>query len=120
VKRTAFGEAAGASLLALGAPAGRPYQSFGWEVWAPFQPLYEAGKYAEVADAARTMVETPPRYPDSLYNLACCEALAGRPADALAHLRESIELADRLKSFADGDSDFDSLRDDPGFKAIVG
>ena len=33
------------------------------EVWAPLQPLYEAGEYAEVADRGRALVAEHPEHP---------------------------------------------------------
>jgi hypothetical protein len=54
-----------------------------------------------------------------MYNLACCESLAGRKEDALRHLRRSIELSERFRAFAKGDSDFDAIRDEPAFKELV-
>ena len=62
------------------------------EVWAPLQPLYEAGEYAEVADRGRALVAEHPEHPTLLYNLACCESLAGRSGDAVEHLRAAIDL----------------------------
>ena len=55
-----------------------------------------------------------------LYNVACCESLAGRTADAIEHLRLAIERSDRFRAFAAGDSDFDPVREDPAFNKLVG
>jgi hypothetical protein len=55
-----------------------------------------------------------------LYNLACCESLAGRKEDALEHLRLASERSDRVRSYAKDDSDFDPIRDEPAFKELVG
>ena len=55
-----------------------------------------------------------------LYNVACCESLAGRTADAIEHLRLAIEGPDLFRLLAGNDSDFDPARDDPGFKELVG
>ena len=56
----------------------------------------------------------------SLYNLACCESLAGRTDDALEHLRQAIELMDGMRQYAKGDSDLDPIREEPAFKELVG
>ena len=91
------------------------------ELWAPLHPLYQAGEYAEAADRARPVREEHPDYPDLLYNVACCESLAGRPADAVAHLERAIELSDGFcRGMAKGDTDFDPIRDDPAFVTLVG
>ena len=120
IKRTAFAEEPGTTIIALGGTPGEAYQPDGWEIWAPLNPLYEAGEYAEAADRGRELVEAHPEYAGVLYNLACCESLAGRPADAIKHLRLAIDRAERSRAHAKGDSDFDPIRDEPEFKELVG
>jgi tetratricopeptide (TPR) repeat protein len=119
VKRTAFAEEPKTTIVAVGGVPGKAYEPAGWEVWAPLQPLYEEGRYAELADRAREAIESA-QYATPLYNLACCESLAGRPDDAIEHLRRAIELSERFRSYAKDDSDFDAVRDDPAFKELVG
>ncbi len=121
VNRTAFAEEAGTTVIVMGGRPGKVYYPHGWEVWAPFTPLYEAGKYAEAADRARELIDGKElQYPQPLFNLACCESLAGRPADAIEHLRRAIELAGEWREYAKADSDFDAIRDDPAFRELVG
>ena len=120
VKRTAFAEEPATTVLALGGTPGKAYEPDGWELWAPLNPLYEAGEYAEAADRGRHLVQAHPQYPGLLYNLACCESLAGRTADALEHLRRAIDHSERSRSYAKHDSDFDPIRDEPGFKELIG
>jgi tetratricopeptide (TPR) repeat protein len=120
VKRTAFAEEPGTTIVALGGTPGKAYEPDGWEIWAPLNPLYEAGEYAEAADRGRDLIEAHPEYAGLLYNLACCESLAGRTADAIEHLRLAIGRAERFRSFAAGDSDFDPIRAEPAFKELVG
>jgi tetratricopeptide (TPR) repeat protein len=119
VKRTAFAEEPGTTIIALGGTPGKAYEASGFEIWAPLGLLYEAGEYAEAADRGRELIKAHPEYPGLLYNVACCESLAGRTADAIEHLRRAIERADRFRSLAAGDSDFDPAREDPAFKALV-
>ena len=120
VKRTAFAEEADTSILVLGSAPGKVYQAAGWEVWAPLNPLYQAGKYAEAIDRGRELIEANPQYTMPFYNLACCESLAGRPADAIEHLRRALELSDDLRELAKTDPDFDPIRDNPAFTELVG
>jgi tetratricopeptide (TPR) repeat protein len=119
VKRTAFAEEPGTTVIAIGGTPGKAYEPEGWEIWAPLHPLYREGRYAEAADRGRDEIEAHPEYAGAFYNLACCESLAGRPADATRHLRLAIERSPRFRSFAAGDSDFDPIRDDPAFKELV-
>ena len=89
------------------------------ELWESLRPLYEAGEYAEAAERGRELLETHPEYPDLLYNVACSESLAGRTADALDHLGRAIEMWDGCRVLARDDSDFDPIRDDPAFAALI-
>ncbi len=119
VKRTAFAEEPETTILALGGTPGQAYEPDGWELWAPLGALYQAGEYAEAADRGRVLVEAHPEYPALFYNLACVESLAGRTNDALEHLRRSVELSERSRAYAKGDSDFDAIRDEPAFKELI-
>jgi hypothetical protein len=120
VNRTAFAEEAATTIIAIGGTPGRVYEPSGFEIWAPIVPLYGAGEYAAAADRGRELIEAHPEFPMLLYNVACCESLAGQTADAIEHLRLAIERSDRFRGYAAGDSDFDRARDDPAFKALVG
>jgi tetratricopeptide (TPR) repeat protein len=120
VKRTAFAEEPNTTLVAVGATPGKAYEAVGWEAWAPLNELYRNKEYAEAADRGREVVEANPQYPLPFYNLACCEALAGRKEDAVQHLRRAIELSEQFRDYAKGDSDLDAIRDEPGYKELVG
>jgi tetratricopeptide (TPR) repeat protein len=119
VTRTAFAEEPGTTLIALGGTPGKAYELQGWEFWAPLQPLYEEGKYAEAADRGRELVEAHPEVAGLLYNLACCESLAGRPDDAIEHLRLAVDRSEQFRSLAAEDSDLDSIRDEAKFKELI-
>jgi mannose-6-phosphate isomerase-like protein (cupin superfamily) len=120
VKRTAFAEEPETTILALGGTPGQAYEPDGWELWAPVGPLYQEGKYAEAADMARDIVEANPGYPALLYNLACCESLAGRRDDAVRHLRSAIERSAQLRRLAAEDDDVAAIRDDPAIRELLG
>jgi tetratricopeptide (TPR) repeat protein len=119
VKRTAFAEEPGTTIVAIGGTPGKAYEPHGYEVWAPLRPLYESGQYAEAADRGRELIEAHPEYANVIYNVACCESLAGRTDEAIEHLRLAIDRAERFRSFAAEDSDFDPIRDEPTFKELV-
>jgi len=119
VKRTAFAEEPGTTIVALGGVPGKAYEPKGGELWMPLNHLYESGKYAEAADQGRELIEAHPEFAGPLYNLACCESLAGRKDDAIRHLRLAIDRNEPFRSLAAEDSDFDAIRDEPEFKELV-
>ena len=116
--RTAFAEEAGTTVLAVGSSVGQPYEAGGWEVWAEFHPMYEAGEYDAVIDRARETVEAT-GYATPFYNLACCEALSGKKEDAIEHLRVAFERRPSLRDGAKEDTDLDPLRAEPAFLALL-
>ncbi|MEP6978904.1 MAG: hypothetical protein ABI948_12705, partial [Thermoleophilia bacterium] len=116
----AFAEQPGTTLVAVGATPGQPYAPRGWELWAPLNALYQAGEYAEVADRGRELVEAHPQYALLFYNLACCDSLDGRTTDSVDHLRRAIEMSEQFRAYAQDDSDFDPIRDEPTFKDLIG
>jgi tetratricopeptide (TPR) repeat protein len=120
VKRAAFAEEPGTTIVSVGGTPGKPYDPVGWELWSPLRPAYEAGDYDEVVERARELVAASPQYALLFYNLACCESLTGRKAEALEHLRQAAEMSDRLREFAKGDSDLDAIRDEPAYREIIG
>jgi hypothetical protein len=89
------------------------------ELWDSVRPLYDAGKYAEAADKGVELIEERPDQPYLYYNVACCESLAGRPADAIGHLRKAIEMWDDCRGMARDDPDFDSIRDLPAVQELL-
>ena len=119
VKRTAFAEEPETTIVAIGGVPGKPYTPVGWELWAPAHGLYKAGDYPAAVDCGREVVEANPQYAVPQYNLACCEALAGMTDDAIMHLRTAIELRPGLRDLAKDDTDFDPIRDEPGFRELV-
>jgi tetratricopeptide (TPR) repeat protein len=119
VKRTAFAEEPGTTLVAIGGTPGEAYEPSGYELWAPVRPLYEAGDFEAVADRLNATIADHP-YPFVYYNLACVESLAGRKDAAIEHLGRAIELSEKFRGFAEGDSDFDAIRDEPGFQSLIG
>ena len=62
VKRTAFAEEPGTTLVALGGTPGKAYVPQGGELRMPLNHLYESGEYAEAADQGRELIEAHPEY----------------------------------------------------------
>ena len=87
VKRTAFAEEPGTTVIALGGTPGKAYEPHGWELWAPLARLYEAGEYAEAGrrGCARWSRRIPSTPTSSTTSPAARASPAG-PTDAIEHL----------------------------------
>jgi uncharacterized Ntn-hydrolase superfamily protein len=80
-----------------------------WDLMRRANAQYEAREYESAAD---TMLGGLAAGDDAvfLYNLACYESLAGRTADAVEHLRQSIALDDAYRALAADDPDLEPIR----------
>ena len=116
-RRGATALAAETTVLVVGATAGEVYEPSPWEAWLEALPFYTAKEFDAAAGVMTRALEAHPDNPNVLYNLACCEALAGRRNNALAHLARAAELDPRVATFAASDPDLDSIRDLDGFPA---
>ncbi len=117
VKRHARAAEPDTAVLAVGGPRGGAYEPSPWEDYFAAERHRTTGDYdtyaAELADA----LDRRPDHPATLYNLACAEALAGRPDDALSHLQRALELRPEWTEMAGKDGDLASLRELPGWPA---
>jgi tetratricopeptide (TPR) repeat protein len=53
------------------------------------------------------------------YNLACYLSLAGQKERALGHLSKALAFDPSYRGMVEGERDFDPIRSDPGFQALV-
>jgi len=118
--RTAVAREPGTTILVVDGTPGKAYDATGWELWAPLRPLYDEGEYAELNARLRDLIAANPQYPMLVYNLACSESLSGHTADAIEHLRRAVEASEKHRADARQDPDFDAIRDDPSFEALIG
>ena len=112
-RRTAVAAEPATTILAFDGMPGTVYDATGWELWAPLRPLYDEGEHAELSARLHDLIAANPQYPMLVYNLACSESLSGRTADAIDHLRRAVRANARK------DSDFNPIRDEPSFKALI-
>ena len=115
VKRHARAAEPKTALLAVGGPRGGVYEPSPWEDFFAAERHRATGDYGAYAAELAAALERRPDHPATIYNLACAEALAGRSADALAHLRRALELKPEWEETAQKDEDLVSLRDHPGW-----
>jgi adenylate cyclase len=81
-----------------------------------WQTLGEEKKALEWAGRA---YEVDPGSSGMMYNSACIYAKLGETERALDFLEKAVELGGRNKRYYENDSDFDSIRDHPRFKALL-
>jgi tetratricopeptide (TPR) repeat protein len=114
-RRSATAKEAETAVLVVGGTRGEAFAPSPWEAWLEALPLYTAKDYEGATAVMERALREHPDNPNVLYNLACCEALAGHREPALAHLRRAAELDPRVVGWAGTDSDLDPIRDEPGF-----
>jgi hypothetical protein len=88
-------------------------------IYADVLDKYEKKDYANAAKILAHLLETP--RDDSLltYNLACIQALAGQPDDAIASLHKAVANGYRNYSQAAAEPDFASLKNNDEFNQIL-
>jgi len=117
-RRAAHAVEDGTTVLAVGGERGAAFKVSPWEFAFAGIPAAEAKRYDEAKALLREGLVQHPGNESLLYNLACLEALSGETEAALEHLAPAMANP-RFREFAAEDSDFDSLRGDPRFTALV-
>jgi len=119
-KRGAIAAEDGTAVLAVGAKPGVVFEPSLWE------DVFAANAYADKGDLDRArqlmadLVEQNPDAWQGFFNAACLEARLGDRDRAMEHFERALELEpERAREFAKTDSDFDSIRDDPRFVALL-
>jgi Tetratricopeptide repeat len=119
-KRAATAVEADTAVLVLGGRPGEPFRSSAWETSRFALERSEAGDHEGAVRLLEELLAERPDEPGVLYDLACFESLAGRTDDALAHLARAVELDATFRAHAGDDEDFEPIRDDPRFGALLG
>ncbi len=115
VRRRAHARGAETRVLVVGGTPGQPFRPSPWESWLEALPHYEAKDYVGAVEVLTRALEAHPDNPNVLYNLACCESLAGEHERALEHVLRAAELDERVPTWAQSDNDLDPVRNDPRF-----
>jgi hypothetical protein len=119
VRRHATAKSPDTTVLVVGGVPGQAFEPSPWEAWLEALPHFEANEYGRAIEVMSRALEKHPDNYNVLYNLACSEARAGEVDAALEHLTRAVELEPRTRAWAQEDTDFDSIRDDPRFPRAV-
>jgi mannose-6-phosphate isomerase-like protein (cupin superfamily) len=119
VRRGARAEEDGTTVLVVGGKPGEAFRVSPWEAAADAWTAYNEKDYERAIEVFERALDDYPRAGGVLYNLACCEALAGRAEPAVEHLRRSIEIEERFREFARTDEDFDSIREREDVRGLL-
>ena len=114
-KRGAIASEPKTTVVAFGARPGVPHEISAWEeIFVAFGHLRN-GNEEEGRKAMAAAIAAKPDAWQGRFNAACFEALTKNRDAAIEHLRRAIELDPRAAEYAQKDTDFDWLRDDPEF-----
>ena len=119
--REAVAAEAGTIVVAIGATIGEAYRPTSWTPFVVADHHRHEGRLEEARAAIQEMLDGEPDNWGAPYNAACFEALLGDKDAAFAYLQRAMQLdTQAVRGFAPGDSDLDSLHDDPRWKKVAG
>jgi tetratricopeptide (TPR) repeat protein len=82
--------------------------------------LFNLGRHEEAIASYDRAIEIKSDYYEAWYNKACCYGLQGKIELALENLQQAIYLnPDEYREMANTDPDFDPIRDDLRFQALL-
>jgi len=82
--------------------------------------LSALGRKEEAIQSFDKALQIQPDYASAYYNKACCYALQGTIDLAIATLQQAITLDSDCQEMAKTDPDFDRIRNDDRFRALIG
>ena len=86
---------------------------FGW-------CLKRLGRLPEAINVLTQGIDLCSNEPILAYNLSCYHSLAGNVPAAIEYLTKAISFDERFRSLTSCESDFDQIRNDPRFVAVIG
>ena len=81
--------------------------------------LKNLGRYEEAISSYDKAVEFKPDKHQAWYNKACGYALQGNIEQAIENLQTAINLHPEVREWAKNNSDFDAIREDERFQALL-
>jgi Flp pilus assembly protein TadD len=89
-------------------------------IWLALGWCYKrTGKLDRAIESLEEALAVDPNEALVHYNLACYWSLAHNKRQALAYLAKAFDLEDEYRALVAAESDFDAIRDDPAFQALV-
>jgi len=90
-------------------------------VWLALAWCYKRiGRLQRAIEAIHSALKADPAEALLHYNLACYLSLAGDKDGALVHLSQALAAEPHYRTLVDNEPDFDPLRSDPDFQALIG
>jgi tetratricopeptide (TPR) repeat protein len=117
-KRKATATEDGTTILVVGGRPGKPYEPAPQEAADAFA-AYNTGDYEEALAKQLVVVEKQPENPVAHFNAGCFAARAGHADEAIEHLRQAVEINERIKELMATDEDMDSIREDQRFVELA-
>jgi quercetin dioxygenase-like cupin family protein len=114
--RHATADEAGTIVLSFGGPPS--FKPSAWE-WVFRAAALQKSDPDKAREALRDGLTIHPQSASVYYGMACVEALDGNTDDAIASLRQAIELRPETREWARKDSDLESIRSDERFRSLV-
>ncbi len=118
-KRKAVAKEAGTTVLIVGGKPGEAFSPSPWERNGHALAYFGTGEFDKAVEELEQIHREDPEDPGVLYNLACAESMSGKGDQAVEHLSRAIELDASFGELAGKDSDFDPIRNDPGYASAI-
>ena len=81
--------------------------------------LKRLGQLSDAITVLTQSIDVCDNEPILAYNLSCYHSLAGNVPAAIKYLTKAISSDDRFRSLTSRESDFDPIRNDPRFVAVI-
>jgi len=81
--------------------------------------LIRLGEKQKALEHVKRLAATERDEPYLLYGIACLYSLIGKPEEAVYYLTKSVEVGFAHRQYLENDSDFDPIREHPGYKRLV-
>ena len=81
--------------------------------------LIRLGEKQKAMEYVKRLAATERDEPYLLYGVACLYSLIGKPDEAVFYLTKSVEGGFAHRQYLEKDSDFDPIREHPGYKTLI-